>query len=203
MTATLSSTEQRRAGLLVVAKRRATGLLVVAAVVFVVSAVLVQPGPWLEWVAGRRHRLAGRRAGGLVRGHRPVPPPARPADPAHRHRGGAQGPVSPRPSGVCPGELPHARRGERAAARPRTPSSGWRPGWPTPTTPPALAARLADGLVAGTDLLRDEDVHRVLDAAGPRPDRQGGPGPAGRPGPPAGDQGGPAPTAHRRRPWAR
>ena len=46
----LSVTEQRRAGLLVVAKRRATGLLLVVAAVFVASTVLLSRAHWLSWV---------------------------------------------------------------------------------------------------------------------------------------------------------
>src|SRR5262249_38807366 len=53
MTATLSSSEHRRADLLVVAKRRATGLLVLAAAVFVVAAVLQSRADWLSWVEAR------------------------------------------------------------------------------------------------------------------------------------------------------
>ena len=46
----LSVTEQRRAGLLVMAKRRATGLLLVVAAVFVASTVLLSRAHWLSWV---------------------------------------------------------------------------------------------------------------------------------------------------------
>src|SRR5262249_36761560 len=46
----LSSTEQRRAGLLVMSKRRATGLLLVVAVVFVLSTVFMSRAHWLSWV---------------------------------------------------------------------------------------------------------------------------------------------------------
>ena len=54
--------------------------------------------------------------------------------------------------------------GERAAAGRPAPSSGWRPGWPAPTTPPTWRPASPRAWWPGTDLLRDEDVHRVLDA---------------------------------------
>ena len=50
MTATLTSSERRRAHLLVGAKRRATGLLVVAAAVFVTATVLESQAHWLTWI---------------------------------------------------------------------------------------------------------------------------------------------------------
>ena len=71
----------------------------------------------------------GRRAGRLVRGHRPVPPPAGAADPPHRHRGRAQGPVRRHPGRVHPGELPDPRRDR---------GNGWRR--------PRVVPRVADWL---------------------------------------------------------
>ena len=52
----------------------------------------------------RRHRR-------LVRGHRAVPPSARPADPAHRHHSGAEGAARRRRSGRFVGQ-PRVHRGE-------------------------------------------------------------------------------------------
>ena len=66
----------------------------------------------------------GRRAGRLVCRRRPVPPAARPADPAHRHHS-AQPPA-------------HRRQARRASSRP----TSWRPsrsrrGWARSISPPS------------------------------------------------------------------
>ena len=90
-------------------------------------------GPGPPRVRARRSGgVDGRRAGRLVRRHRPVPPPARPPDPAHRDHPGAQGPVRRDARRVRPGELPDARRDRRAGARRPASAPGWPTGWPTP-----------------------------------------------------------------------
>ena len=61
---------------------------------------------------GRRHRR-------LVRGHRPVPPPARPADPAHRDHPAQQGPDRRHARRLPQRQFPHPLGGRAADARAR------------------------------------------------------------------------------------
>ena len=58
----------------------------------------------------------GRRPGRLVRGHRLVPPPARPADPAHRDHPAQQGPHRRHARHVPQGQFPHPGGGRAADA---------------------------------------------------------------------------------------
>ncbi len=162
MTATLSSSEHRRADLLVVAKRRATGLLVIAAAVFVVAAVLESRAHWLAWVqATAIASLVGgladwfavtalfRRPLGL-----PIPHTAIVVERKDRFAETLGSFVQENflSAAAVSERLEASRAVERVAA------------WlAEPDHAADLAARVADALVAGTDLLRDEDVHRVLD----------------------------------------
>ena len=95
----------------------AVGLLLFAAVVY-----LADPRPRrLPGLRQRRRRgVDGGRDRRLVRGHRPVQAPARPADPAHRADPQAQGRPRPQPGGVLRGELPPGGDHPRAGRRGRT-----------------------------------------------------------------------------------
>ena len=106
----------------------------------------------------------GRRAGRLVRGHRAVPASARHPDPAHRRHPGAQGPVRRRRSASsCRRTSSRAdvdRRARPVAARR---SNASRSGSPIPTTPSRWPRTCAEIVVGLADVVRDEDVHDVLD----------------------------------------
>ena len=163
MTATLTSSEHRRAGQLTVAKRRATGLLVLVAAVFLVSAILVDRARWLEWVeAAAIASLVGgladwfavtalfRRPLGL-----PIPHTAIVVE-RKDHFAETLG-AFVQENFLTPTAVSDRLRAAHAIDRLAT--------WlANPGHAAELAARLADGLVAGTELLRDEDVHGVLDA---------------------------------------
>jgi uncharacterized membrane-anchored protein YjiN (DUF445 family) len=162
MARALSPSEQRRAGRLVVAKRRATGLLVTVALVFVAATVLMSRAHWLGWVqATAAASLVGgladwfavtalfRRPLGL-----PIPHTAIVVERKDRFAETLGSFVQENflsPAAVT--ERLHASHAvERLAA------------WlADPDHAQEVAARLAEGLVAAADLLRDEDVHGVLD----------------------------------------
>ena len=115
-------------------KAAATGLLVVMAAVFIVARQFEAAYPVARLGQGVRRGGDGRRAGRLVRGHRSVPPPARPADPAHRDHPAQQGPHR-RGAGQFPqGEFPD-RAGRRAAHAQHRPRRRGRP------LPPGAAGR--------------------------------------------------------------
>ncbi len=163
MTPTLTSTEHRRAGLLVVAKRRATGLLVLAAVVFVVSALLVHRASWLEWVeAAAIASLVGGLADwfavtALFRRPLGLPIPHTAIVVERKDSFAATLGTFVQENFLTADAVSERLRASQAVER----VAVW---LAVPDHASALAARLADGLVVGTDLLRDEDVHRLLDA---------------------------------------
>jgi uncharacterized membrane-anchored protein YjiN (DUF445 family) len=162
MTATLTSSERRRAHLLVGAKRRATGLLVVAAAVFFTATVLESKAHWLAWIeAVAIASLVGgladwfavtalfRRPLGLPIPHTAIVVERKDSFAETLGTFVQENFLSP---AAVSDRLQSSRAIERVAA------------WlAEPEHAADLAARVADGLVAGTDLLRDEDVHRVLD----------------------------------------
>ena len=89
---------------------------------------------------GRGGGVAGRRAGRLVRRHRPVPPPARAADPPHRRHPRAEGPVRPDAGPLRAGEPAHPGADHRPGAQRPDRRPGWPTGWPTRSTPPCWPA---------------------------------------------------------------
>jgi uncharacterized membrane-anchored protein YjiN (DUF445 family) len=158
----LSPTEKRRAGQLVVAKRRATGLLLVVAVVFLVATLLMSRAHWLSWVqAAAVASLVGgladwfavtalfRRPLGL-----PIPHTAIVVERKDRFAETIGDFVQE--NFLSPDAVSERLRSGRAVER----LANW---LADPDHARDLAARLAEGLVAAADLLRDEDVHGVLD----------------------------------------
>ena len=165
MAPTLSPSEHRRAGLLVVAKRRATGLLVVVAAVFVVSTVLLASrAHWLEWVqATAVASLVGGLADwfavtALFRRPLGLPIPHTAIVVERKDRFAETLGAFVQESFLTPAAVSERLRASRAVER------GWPPGWPTPTTRPTWPAGWRRVWSAPADLLRDEDVHGVLDA---------------------------------------
>jgi uncharacterized membrane-anchored protein YjiN (DUF445 family) len=157
--------EQQRAALLVVGKRRASGLLVAVTVVFVVSTVLVHREAWLAWVqATAVASMVGgmadwfavtalfRRPLGL-----PIPHTAIVVERKDRF-------AETLGSFVQESFLTPEAVSERLRAADAIPRAA---AWLADAGHAAdLSERLAEALVAGADLLRDEDVHRMLVAAG-------------------------------------
>ena len=76
------------------------------AVVFAVARALEPRYPGAGLCQGLRRSGDGRRARRLVRGHRAVPPSARPADPAHGDHPAQQGPDRRGARQLPPGEFP-------------------------------------------------------------------------------------------------
>jgi uncharacterized membrane-anchored protein YjiN (DUF445 family) len=161
MTATLSSSEHRRADQLVVAKRRATGLLVLAAAVFVVAAVLQSRAHWLGWVeATAIASLVGGLADwfavtALFRRPLGLPIPHTAIVVERKDRFAETLGTFVQENFLSPAAVTERLEASRAVER----VAGW---LAEPDHAADLAARTADALVAGTDLLRDEDVHRVI-----------------------------------------
>jgi uncharacterized membrane-anchored protein YjiN (DUF445 family) len=160
-----TSSERQRAALLAVGKRRATGLLIAVTVVFVVSTVLVHRAPWWAWVqatavASMVGGLADwfavtalfRRPLGL-----PIPHTAIVVERKDRFAETLGSFVQE--SFLTPEAV--SDRLHAAGAVPRV--AAW---LAVPAHAADLSARLAEALVAGADLLRDEDVHHLLVAAG-------------------------------------
>src|SRR5262245_15219096 len=162
MPRTLSPTEQRRAGQLVVSKRRATGLLLVVAAVFVAATLLMSRAHWLSWVqATAVASLVGgladwfavtalfRRPLGL-----PIPHTAIVVERKDRFAETIGDFVQE--NFLSPTAVSERLRSSRAVER----LANW---LADPDHARDLAARIAEGLVAAADLLRDEDVHGLLD----------------------------------------
>ncbi|MGI8493266.1 MAG: DUF445 domain-containing protein [Acidimicrobiales bacterium] len=165
MQRTLTPTEEQRARLLIVAKRRATGLLVAVTAVFVASTVASSRAGWLAWVqatavASMVGGLADwfavtalfRRPLGL-----PIPHTAIVVERKDRFADTLGAFVQE--SFLTPEAV--RERLKVADAVPR--AARW---LADPAHAASLAAQAADALVAGADLLRDEDVHRVLASLG-------------------------------------
>lgn len=159
----LSAAEQRRARMLVVTRRRATGLLVMVAVVFALSTVFMHRASWLSWVqatavASMVGGLADwfavtalfRRPLGL-----PIPHTAIVVERKDRFAEtlGSFVQESFLTPEVVIARLHSAGALSRAAA------------WLADESHARdLAGRVAEGLAEAADLLRDADVHEVLDA---------------------------------------
>jgi uncharacterized membrane-anchored protein YjiN (DUF445 family) len=156
-------TERRRESLLVMAKRRATGLLLVVAGIFLISTLLLSRAHWLSWVqATAVASLVGgladwfavtalfRRPLGL-----PIPHTAIVVERKDRFAETIGSFVQE--NFLSPAAVSERLHSARAVER----LAGW---LADPDHAQDLAARIAEGLVAAADLLRDEDVHGLLDA---------------------------------------
>jgi uncharacterized membrane-anchored protein YjiN (DUF445 family) len=159
----LSPAEQQRAALLVVTRRRATGLLVVATVVFALSTAFMHRASWLSWiqavaVASMVGGLADwfavtalfRRPLGL-----PIPHTAIVVE--RKDRFAATIGSFVQESFLTPEAVSARMRAAHAVPR----AAAW---MADPDHAADLAGRAADLLVAAAGLLRDEDVHEVVDA---------------------------------------
>ncbi len=160
-----SASERRRATLLAVAKRRATGLLVAVTVVFVVSTLLVGRVGWLSWVQAT---AVASMVGGLADWfavtalfRRPLglPIPHTAIVVEHKERFAETLGSFVQESFLTPEAV--SERLRAAGALPRV--AAW---LADPTHAADLSGRLAEALVAGADLLRDEDVHQILVTVG-------------------------------------
>ena len=163
----LSPSEQLRAGQLRVAKRRATGLLCGVTVLFVVATVAGHRGSWVLWVqatavASMVGALADwfavtalfRRPLGL-----PIPHTAIVVERKDQFAQTLGSFVQE--SFLTPEAVSERLRGADAVAR----LAAW---LAEPAHADAVSDRLAEALVAGADLLRDDDVHQMLVAFGRR-----------------------------------
>jgi uncharacterized membrane-anchored protein YjiN (DUF445 family) len=159
----LSPAEQQRAALLVVTRRRATGLLVAATVVFALSTAFIHQASWLGWfqavaVASMVGGLADwfavtalfRRPLGL-----PIPHTAIVVE--RKDRFAATIGSFVQESFLTPEAVSARLRAANALPR----AAAW---MADPDHAADLAGRVADLLVAGAGLLRDEEVHEVVDA---------------------------------------
>jgi uncharacterized membrane-anchored protein YjiN (DUF445 family) len=147
----------------VVAKRRATGLLVVVAVVFVVSTLLVGRAHWLSWIqATAIASLVGGLADwfavtALFRRPLGLPIPHTAIVVERKDRFAETLGAFVQESFLTPAAVSERLRASRAVDR----MAAW---LADPDHASDVATRVAEGLVAAADLLRDEDVHGVLDA---------------------------------------
>ncbi len=159
----LTPSEQRRAGLLVIAKRRATGLLVVVAVVFGLSTAFISQAHWLGWVqATAVASLVGGLADwfavtALFRRPLGLPIPHTAIVVERKDRFAETLGAFVQESFLTPAAVSDRLRASRAVDR----LAGW---MSDPDHAADVAGRFAEGLVGAADLLRDEDVHGVLDA---------------------------------------
>jgi uncharacterized membrane-anchored protein YjiN (DUF445 family) len=159
----LTPAEQRRARLLVVTKRRATGLLVGATVVFVLSTVFVHRAPWLGWIQAT---AVASMVGGLADWfavtalfRRPLglPIPHTAIVVERKDRFAETLGTFVQESFLTPDAVIARLRAAHAQER----AAKW---LADPDHAAEVAERVADALVAGAELLRDEDVHNLLDA---------------------------------------
>jgi uncharacterized membrane-anchored protein YjiN (DUF445 family) len=148
---------------LVVAKRRATGLLVAVAAVFVISTAFVGRHHWLGWVqATAVASLVGGLADwfavtALFRRPLGLPIPHTAIVVERKDRFAETLGAFVQESFLTPAAVSERLRSSRAVER----LAAW---LADPEHASDLAGRLAEGLVAAADLMRDEDVHGVLDA---------------------------------------
>jgi len=158
----LSPAERKRAALLVVTRRRATGLLVAATVLFALATAFAHQASWLGWVqavavASMVGGLADwfavtalfRRPLGL-----PIPHTAIVVERKDRFAETIGSFVQE--SFLTPEAVSARMRAANAVPR----AAAW---MADPGHASDLAGRAADLLVAGAGLLRDEDVHELMD----------------------------------------
>jgi uncharacterized membrane-anchored protein YjiN (DUF445 family) len=162
MAGLLTPAEQRRSRLLVVTKRRATGLLIGATVIFVLSTVFVHRAPWLSWIQAT---AVASMVGGLADWfavtalfRRPLglPIPHTAIVVERKDRFAETLGAFVQESFLTPDAVIARLRASHAQERAAT--------WlADPDHAAELAGRVADALAAGADLLRDEDVHGLVD----------------------------------------
>jgi uncharacterized membrane-anchored protein YjiN (DUF445 family) len=158
----LTPAEARRAEQLVIAKRRATGLLIAATVVFALATVYESDAHWLGWVqatavASMVGGLADwfavtalfRRPLGL-----PIPHTAIVVERKDRFAETLGGFVQE--NFLSPGAVSDRLRASHAQER----AARW---LADPDHAAEAAGRVADALVAGAELLRDDDVHSLFE----------------------------------------
>jgi uncharacterized membrane-anchored protein YjiN (DUF445 family) len=159
----LTPAEQRRARLLVVTKRRATGLLVGATVVFVLSTLFVHRAPWLSWVQAT---AVASMVGGLADWfavtalfRRPLglPIPHTAIVVERKDRFAETLGTFVQESFLSPDAVISRLRASHALDR----AARW---LADPVHAGEVAGRVADALAAGAELLRDDDVHALLDS---------------------------------------
>jgi uncharacterized membrane-anchored protein YjiN (DUF445 family) len=144
-----------------VAKRRATGLLIAVTVVFVVSTVVGNRASWVVWVqATAVASMVGALADwfavtALFRRPLGLPIPHTAIVVARKDQFALTLGSFVQESFLTPEAVRERLRA--ASAVPRL--AGW---LADPVHAGAVSARLAEALVAGADLLRDEDVHQLL-----------------------------------------
>jgi uncharacterized membrane-anchored protein YjiN (DUF445 family) len=167
MAPTLSPSERRRADQLTVAKRRATGLLLAVTVLFVVSTVYASRTSWLVWVqATAVASMVGALADwfavtALFRRPLGLPIPHTAIVVARKDRFAETLGAFVQESFLTPEAVSERLRAGNAVAR----LAGW---LSDPGHAVDLSERVVDALVAGADLLRDEDVHEMLVSTGRR-----------------------------------
>lgn len=159
----LSPAEEQRAALLVAARRRATGLLVGATVVFALSTAFIHRASWLGWLQAV---AVGSMVGGLADWfavtalfRRPLglPIPHTAIVVERKDRFAATIGSFVQESFLTPEAVSSRLRASNALPRVAT----W---MADPDQAAELSGRAADLLVAAAGLLRDEDVHGVVDA---------------------------------------
>jgi uncharacterized membrane-anchored protein YjiN (DUF445 family) len=159
----LSPAEQQRAALLVVTRRRATGLLVAVTVVFALSTAFIHHASWLGWLQAV---AVGSMVGGLADWfavtalfRRPLglPIPHTAIVVERKDRFAATIGSFVQESFLTPEAVSARLRASNAVPR----AAEW---VANPDHAADLAGRAADLLVAAAGLLRDEDVHEVVDA---------------------------------------
>jgi uncharacterized membrane-anchored protein YjiN (DUF445 family) len=157
----LSPSERRRADQLAVAKRRATGLLVAVTVVFVASTVLIHHGGWIAWVqATAVASMVGALADwfavtALFRRPLGLPIPHTAIVVERKDRFAETLGAFVQESFLSPDAVVERLHAAGAVAR----LAAW---LADPDHAADVAARLAEALVAGADLLRDDDVRELL-----------------------------------------
>jgi uncharacterized membrane-anchored protein YjiN (DUF445 family) len=158
----LSPAEQRRARQLVLARRRATGLLVVVAVVFGLSTAFVSRASWLGWVqATAVASLVGGLADwfavtALFRRPLGLPIPHTAIVVEHKDRFAETLGSFVQESFLTPDAVSARLRSSNALPR----AAAW---LADEDHARQLAGRAAEALVGAADLVRDADVHDVLD----------------------------------------
>lgn len=159
----LTPAEQSRATLLAVTRRRATGLLVGATVVFAVSTAFVHRDPWLAWIqATAIASMVGGLADwfavtALFRRPLGLPIPHTAIVVERKDRFAATLGNFVQESFLSPEAVTTRLQSSDALDQ----AARWLADEDNATE---LAARAARGLVVAADLLRDDDMHEVVDA---------------------------------------
>ena len=159
----LTEAEKARASLLTVTRRRATGFLVVVTVAFALATAFESRAHWLTWVqATTIASMVGGLADwfavtALFRRPLGLPIPHTAIVVERKDRFAATLGTFVQESFLTPEAVSTRLRSANAVPR----AAAW---LADENHAAAVAGRVADGLVAAADLLRDEDVHDVVDA---------------------------------------